>query len=108
MKFWKVVSRDDNRLSSAIRGGLQLEYVVGESRIHCTREQHAASSFSYYFPKYVPGLFVFTNLEKAKQFKKQWGDTRELWECEADLVEKRSDGVAIARNVVLKRKVEVK
>ena len=108
MKLWKVVHRIDGKLWSAIsHNGLMVEYATGTPSNGVTEEQHGNALGSYYYPDFVDGLFVFTELEKAKFFMKQWKD-REIWECTADVVQTRANGVAIVRNVVLVKKVEIK
>jgi len=115
MKLWKVVRRIDNKLKSALQKyGLEIEYVPGEPSSGKSVEEHAAAHATYYFPNYFPdyfpdyvcGLYVFTDLKHASYFQGQWGDSREVWECTGDVVERRDHGVAIAQNVILTKQVK--
>lgn len=106
MNLWKVVKRSDKKLWSAISGtGLRIEYEAGKPANGVTREQHRDAPASYYFPDYVPGVFVFTSPKKAWEFCNQWSGC-EVWECTGDVVQKRAKDVAIAVNVVLKKQVK--
>lgn len=77
MKGYKVVKRDNNKLVSATN-----QVVCNKNRVTYIPDRFVCPRKGYE-DSY---LFVFKNIEAAKEFCKHIGGTLEIWECEMNQV----------------------